>query len=390
MLHKEELSLNFKTLQLISLFNFLPIKFCPNTGIVSFQTSRLRLGIWKTQFTLYTLNDIWKHWSLLRTRSDLNIFSINCIYCAVANAIWYELLYIFYRRGPENAYLITLINERRFQKSQYEGPKISLLQTTISIFRRPIRETVIITLPFALYGFGLSWIGLCLLEPYLGFWIFSILPGNFQHGLISTFMFIYEVWSVLLICSSAYLCSYTVLNVIPRLTVDVLGFIAAEISGLENQMIPLTELSRICMELRMTQIEIKLLNYVYSGFNYVVKLTFLFVSIAGLFTGIKHFGDNPLFTLLSAILAMYIITLFLFFFGDMYKIPEIMDCLKERLGIVSRTMKCPESVYTRKIVASIPQCGIRAGNFYILDRMTSLVFLNYVLYQVAGLLIASK
>ncbi|CAG7833880.1 unnamed protein product [Allacma fusca] len=269
-------------------------------------------------------------------------------------------------------------------------PKKSVLQTTIYFFRRPIREAVIITLPFAIYGFGLSWIGLCLLEPHLGFWIFSILPTNFQPGLISVFVFTYEAWTILLMSSSSYLCSYTVLNVIPRLTVDVLGFIAVEILGLENQMIPLTELSRICMELRMTQIEIKLLNYVYSGFNYVIKLTFLFVSIAGLFTGIKHFGDNPLFTLLSAILAMYIITLFLFFFGDMYKIPEIMDCLKERLGIVSRTMKCPESVYTRKIVASIPQCGIRAGNFYILDRMTSLVFLNYVLYQVAGLLIASK
>ncbi|CAG7703889.1 unnamed protein product [Allacma fusca] len=346
--------------------------------------------IWKIQFTLYTLNYIWKYWSLLRTRSDLNIFSINCIYCAVANAVWYELLYIFYRRGPESAYLVTLINERRFQKSRYEGPKKSLLQTTISIFRRPIRETVIITLPFAIYGFGLSWIGLCFLKPCLGFWIFSILPGNFQHGLISDFVFFYEGWTLLMICSSGYLCSYTTLNVLPRITVDVLGLIAVKISGLENQMIPLTELSRICMELRMTQIEIQLLNYVYSGFNYVIKLTFLFVSIAGLFTGIKHFGDNPLFTLLSAILAMYIITLFLFFFGDMYKIPEIMDCLKERLGIVSRTMKCPGGVYTRKIVSSIPQCGIHAGSFYILDRMTSLVFLNYVLYQVAGLLIATK
>ncbi|CAG7785006.1 unnamed protein product, partial [Allacma fusca] len=146
-------------------------------------------------------------------------------------------------------------------------------------------------------------------------------------------------------------------------------------------------LKSICYDLILTSLEIRYYNHTYAPTNYGVKLVLMFISITGLFVGIRHWHVSLGLSISMVCLGINSIALFMSFLGHAYEVPEKVQ--KLRIAILEKTKKLPKNQrnHLQRVVLRIPACGIRAGRFYTLDRSTIPDFIHYVIVQVCSLLI---
>ncbi|CAG7722624.1 unnamed protein product, partial [Allacma fusca] len=147
-------------------------------------------------------------------------------------------------------------------------------------------------------------------------------------------------------------------------------------------------LERICKELALASLEIRFYNHTYAQTNYVVKMVWLFLSISGLFAGIRHWHVSLGMSASLLFIGINGIVLFNLFMGHSYKVPVKVQQLKRRILANTSTLPRHQRNYLQQVVKQIPACEIRAGRFYTLDRSTSPDFTHFVVTQVCSLLIA--
>ncbi|CAG7726189.1 unnamed protein product, partial [Allacma fusca] len=143
----------------------------------------------------------------------------------------------------------------------------------------------------------------------------------------------------------------------------------------------------ICHDLVKVILEIQIQNTTFSVMNYVIKITFLFMSIFGMFIGIRYFATMPLLASFSFSCSMYATLLFVFVYGRMYIAAEKIRSLK--VSLLEATRNCSDRTgrsYIQKLVTGIPVVGLKAC-FYDLDRKTTPDYLDYVINQVVSLLL---
>ncbi|CAG7731174.1 unnamed protein product [Allacma fusca] len=185
----------------------------------------------------------------------------------------------------------------------------------------------------------------------------------------------------------AYICTYQILNIVPYIVDGKLEVVErilrqAEL-GPENLQMALRFMIR-------ATIEVKIFNIAYSSTSYLTKVALLCTSITGIFTGTQYFALDPKFSLAMLFFGYYSCVIFASLYGRAYVIPLKFDELKRKLTLA--TEQCRRSgrdsqgtLYAQKLTRAIPPCGVRAGSFYILDRMSTPSFLNFVCYQVCCL-----
>ncbi|CAG7725109.1 unnamed protein product [Allacma fusca] len=182
-----------------------------------------------------------------------------------------------------------------------------------------------------------------------------------------------------------FFCSYVILGyALPHMVHDILECVDIR---LKTETPNHRNLTSTCKDLVLASLEIRFYNHTYSSTNYVVKMIWLLISIAGIFVGIRcwHVSLGLSISMLS--FGIDGIVIFTLFMGRAYEVPEKVQQLK--LSLLSKTGKLPlnERIYLQRVVKRIPTCGIRAGSFYTLDRSTTPTFVHYVIAQVCGLLV---
>ncbi|CAG7830100.1 unnamed protein product [Allacma fusca] len=196
---------------------------------------------------------------------------------------------------------------------------------------------------------------LCLLQSHLDLWLFSLLPESHKTGLPFVALFLYESYTLMMSAGAAYVCAYSTLSALPWLKCDVLGSIINKLAAIKDRNISAGDMHAVCAELRLAHIVIHMYNYVFAGFNYVVKIALMFIAIVGLFSGMKSLGEQALTTATSFSFGIEAMVMFVFIFGKMYEVPETLDSIKQTFRVMSQRKVSPASVYTKGFLRSIPK-----------------------------------
>ncbi|CAG7824903.1 unnamed protein product [Allacma fusca] len=298
------------------------------------------------------------------------------------------MIYVYYLCGPEHAAIITLMhNARDHVGEKQEKGKKPIYNGGFSIWKHTIPENLIIGVPTSFLILWMFYNALCLLQPHLDLWLFSLLPESHKTGLPFVALFLYESYTLMMSAGAAYVCAYSTLSALPWLKCDVLGSIANKLKAIKDKNISVGDMNAVCAELRLAHIVIHMYNYVFAGFNYVVKIALMFIAIVGLFSGMKSLGEQALTTATSFSFGIEAMVMFVFIFGKMYEVPETLDSIKQTFRVMSQRKMSPASVYTKGFLRSIPKCAVKAGHFYDLDRMSTPTFLDFVANQVVSLLL---
>ena len=141
---------------------------------------------------------------------------------------------------------------------------------------------------------------------------------------------------------------------------------------------------------RQLQLFLSFFNKINATFLYSLKLVALFIAVSHGYFAIKYFDRNAFLGMYNLYLCVNAQVAYGLTFKRAFGIPEgVKDCRKEILERCEGG-KSGRTVYVAKAVASIPAIGVKVGSFHEVERNSTLMFINFVVSQMVGLLIASR
>jgi hypothetical protein len=142
------------------------------------------------------------------------------------------------------------------------------------------------------------------------------------------------------------------------------------------------ELEDWASSLKLIELQVLLFNLNFSTFVQVIKLCGLTGSIIGGFGAVKLMNSNVPFALVFGVFFVEGNVLYSLISNEAHKIPERVNELKFKMVVGSRKKE------VTRVVRSIPELGIRAGSFNVMEREATLIFVDYSLRQILSLLLA--
>jgi hypothetical protein len=112
-------------------------------------------------------------------------------------------------------------------------------------------------------------------------------------------------------------------------------------------------------------------------------------SIIGGFGALKLLHKNPTFAAFYSSIFMYGNVVFNLIFNRTYRIPEKVKEIKREMVVDSGKWRVqPMKGETKRVARSIQELGIRAGSFNVMERESTLIFVDFGVRQIVSLLLA--
>ena len=146
--------------------------------------------------------------------------------------------------------------------------------------------------------------------------------------------------------------------------------------------------------LRCLQLYVRILNVVNRNIIFTWKLVCIGVSIMCGYAGIAHFKDHPIFGLMYYVIFLDASLVYIVIYEKAFKVPALfkqaVNAELTKLGpgngrAMSRTVN---SKALMKQFRSIPSMAIKVGRFHSLERNSTPAFLDFVLRNIVGMLMA--
>ena len=142
---------------------------------------------------------------------------------------------------------------------------------------------------------------------------------------------------------------------------------------------------------RRGQLSVIWFNEVFSGAVFGLKVMTMSIAITGLGFAIKLSLQRPLLSSINCFYGLKAFIIFVTLYGDGFRIPEYMNEMNSQLRRSSMRLGNPTvKKHFRLLIASIPQVGVKVGNFRNLERESTSIFIDFVATQVASFLIGLK
>ncbi|CAG7785275.1 unnamed protein product [Allacma fusca] len=145
-----------------------------------------------------------------------------------------------------------------------------------------------------------------------------------------------------------------------------------------------------CKTVREMQLLIQLFNQSNCFIIFTYKIMGIVASIIGGFFAIRYTYSDPLLGVVCMVIALDSVSFFPLTYERAFLIPDHMRRLKDQLRIVTQkhTSQALRALEVAKIIHSVPKVGVKIGNFHTMKRETTPVFIHYIVYQLASLLVA--
>ena len=140
----------------------------------------------------------------------------------------------------------------------------------------------------------------------------------------------------------------------------------------------------IARKLRLCMI---IFNLSTASFIFSEKLLCLITAIVGLYFVIRLLFVQSIVALLFFASAINSLTFYTITWDNATLIPVLAGILKAETDVVA-SAGIVDRAYLRRVSRSIPGVGVRVGGFRNIERDSTLIFLDFVLYHVASLLIS--
>ena len=150
-----------------------------------------------------------------------------------------------------------------------------------------------------------------------------------------------------------------------------------------------SEIEDVYMRLRGLQLYITLLNTVNLNLIFTWKLLSLGMSITSGYAAIAHFRDHPVFGVMYYVIFLEAALVYMLIYEKAFMVPVLFQTARSLLklrgnGLRNRT----ERKLHQKRAMSIQPVGIKVGEFHTLERMSTPMFLHYILHNVVSMLVA--
>ena len=144
--------------------------------------------------------------------------------------------------------------------------------------------------------------------------------------------------------------------------------------------------------LRCLQLYIALLNNVNRNLIFTWKLLCIDVSIISGYAAIAHFKDHPIFGAMYYFIFFNASLVYILVYDQAFKVPDLFgQAVRVTLLRVGKQrepgLAVKKKVLDRQLKA-VPAVGVKVGEFHTLERISTPVFLNYVLNNVVSMLVA--
>ena len=150
-----------------------------------------------------------------------------------------------------------------------------------------------------------------------------------------------------------------------------------------------TAVHRTYNSIRNIQMFILLFNLVNRHVIFTTKLLSIVVSITSGYAAIAHFKDYPIFGVMYYILFIDITLTYTLIYEMGFKVSSTFHKAKNLLQFhAAKNGNAFERRILRKQIMSIQSVGIKVGEFHMLERTSTPVFLHYILTHIVNMLVA--
>ena len=159
----------------------------------------------------------------------------------------------------------------------------------------------------------------------------------------------------------------------------------------ENESQTLGQVSWVVAQIRCVQLLVSLFNIGHRNVIHCIKFLCIVAATVNGYAAISHGQENSIFSLMAFCVLIDVIFLYAFVYDKAFAIPDGLQTLRRMLkvGLVRKHGKA--LMMTTKAlemqINSIPLVGLRVGDFHMLERVSTPVFMDYVVMSIVNLLV---
>ena len=145
--------------------------------------------------------------------------------------------------------------------------------------------------------------------------------------------------------------------------------------------------------IRCLQLYITMLNEVNRYLIFTAKLYCIGGSIRSGYAAIAHFREYPIFGFMCYAIFLDCALIYCLIYGTAFKVRALFETAKVSMGLCARTEHRGGKMKRKMLLArmrSIPEVGIKVGDFHMMERTSTPIFLHYLLNSVVSMLVAYK
>ncbi|CAG7729389.1 unnamed protein product [Allacma fusca] len=392
MLTRKENRFNIKIISTLAYLNFLPLTIrvdkpvavkpgqnpSPELVVISKQTVKWKLYLWQFFRGILTCQGVYLNFRLIQSLLNKDLFHvehfpIHYIWtaCNMAGQLW---IFDAFIKWPHYTFeilkqILTKIavqvpKERRwFQLNRQE-----LLAKYVHVMfacTAVLMTAVLVWDQSRLHMF------------------YSAVPTRFQTPLTFSFCLIFEIISILTEISCASLNFYMHILFFEMVNNQLKAMIIATQSFKNKQLA-----TNHVRKLRHLQILIQFFNQANSYMIFTSKLNCLAAPVITGYVAVRYFSNNPMTGIFCIVLAVDSLACFGLIYEKAFMIPANMVRLKEQVSVaIFDRRDIRSSVEQLKTLRSIPPLGIRVGSFHTMERLSTLLFIEFVTSKLASALV---
>ena len=169
----------------------------------------------------------------------------------------------------------------------------------------------------------------------------------------------------------------------------VLSKLSASLESGHQWRCTMHEVKETVLHIRCIQLLVNLFNTGNRNIVYVIKLHCIAIATVNGYAALAHGSKHPVFGLLTFCVFWDLMLLYAFMYEKAFAI--IAEGLgRVKRGLRMRVRQCRTSRATKMVtmqLKSIPAVGIKVGNFHTLERVSTPVFVDYVICNIVDLLV---
>ena len=145
------------------------------------------------------------------------------------------------------------------------------------------------------------------------------------------------------------------------------------------------------MSLRRLQLFVTFLNLFNRHIIFTWKLFCISTCIVSGFAAISHFNEHPVFGVMYYVIFFDALLIYVLLYEKGFKVAALFQQVKGILILQARKGVAGEDwKMLKRKMRSIPAIGIKVGEFHMLERTSTPVFLHYILTNIVNMLVAYK
>ncbi|CAG7667506.1 unnamed protein product [Allacma fusca] len=394
MLTRKENRFNINIIRTLAYLNFLPLKIrvdkplpvnpgqnpSPELVVISMQTGKWRVFTWKFFFGILIFQGVYLNFRLFQSILNKDLFHvehfpIHYIWtaCNLVGQLW---IFDAFIKWPH--YTIEILRQI-LTKIAVQVPKE---RRWVQLNRQELLAKyvhVMFACTAALMTAVLVW------DQSRLHMFYSAVPIRFQTPLTFSICLVFEIIPILTEISCASLIFYMHILFFEGINNELKAMIVAT-QSFKNKQLATSQVRR----LRLLQIIIQFFNQANSYVIFTCKLNCLAAPVIAGYMAVRYFSNNPMTGIFCIVLAVDSLACFGLIYEKAFMIPANMVRLKEQVSVaIFDRRDIGSSISLIKTLRSIPRLGIRVGSFHTMERLSTLLFIEFVTSKLANTLVVS-